>query len=398
MRKGNSILVTYLLFLLATAGCSTQTIRTTTVEPIMSVVESIPDDLLLDVNVVIFDPGIDNLDPKRTTTTPGIRRAEGHYIASRLKQTLESAKQWGAIRIVPDRGHEVDVEVSGRILQSDGQTLEIEVRVQDSTNRPWFTRTYKEQVSRFAYDAEIRRRQEPFQNVYNRVANDMQKHLARQDLNALRRIRTVNELRFARRFALDAFSDYLDSDAKEHYSIKHVPAVNDPVLQRIRRIRVRDDMFLDRLQGFYRKFDRDMAISYDNWRLESYTETETLKELKSSAIARTVGGALAVVGGVLAQGSGSASARSAGALGIFGGALLFKSGLEKNAEARIHTEALKELADSLNSEIQPQTIALTDSTIELSGTVNEQYEQWENILQQIYLIETGQAPSNPAQN
>jgi hypothetical protein len=283
-------------------------------------------------------------------------------------------------------------------LQSDGRTLEIKVKVQDSTNRPWFTRTYEEQVSRFAYDAEIRRRQEPFQNVYNRVVNDMQKHLARQDLNALRQIRTVSELRFARRFAPDAFSDYLASDARERYSIKHVPAIDDPVLQRVRRIRVRDAMFLDHPQGFYQKFDQDMANSYDNWRLESYTETETLEELKASALTRTVGGALAVVGGVLAQGSANPSARSAGVLGIGLGALLFKSGLEKNAEARMHTEALKELADSLNSEIQPQTIALTDSTVELSGTVNEQYEQWKSILQKIYVLETGQAAPSTTQN
>ncbi|MCZ6892633.1 MAG: hypothetical protein O7H40_01130, partial [Gammaproteobacteria bacterium] len=73
------------------------------------------------------------------------------------------------------------------------------------------------------------------------------------------------------------------------------------------------------------------------------------------------------------------------------GAYMFKSGLDKNAEARIHTEALKELSESLNAEIQPQTIALTDRTVELSGTVEEQYRQWQELLNQIYLIDTGQA-------
>ena len=393
-----SFVIIFVGLLLTVTGCNTQTVRTTAVEPVVGIAEPIPDDLLLDVNIAIFDAGIDNLDPKRTTTTPGIRRAEGHYIAARLKQTLESSQQWGAVRVVPEIGREVDVEVWGTILKSDGETLKIEARVQDATGQHWFTRTYEEQVSRFAYDAEIRRRQEPFQNVYNRIANDMRDYLMRQDLATLRNIRMISELRFAERFAPEPFSDYMEVDTRGRYSIKHLPAENDPILQRVRRIRVRDQMFVDRLQDFYGEFDRGMTGSYDNWRLESYAETENLRELKSQAFARTVGGALAVIGGILAQGSGSTTARTAGILGIGAGAYMFKSGLDKNAEARIHTEALKELSESLNAEIQPQTIALTDRTIELSGTVEEQYRQWQDLLHQIYRVETGQTPSDVITN
>ena len=390
--------VLYLSVAFAVTGCNTRTVRTTAIELVVAIAEPIPDDLLLDVNIAIFDAGINNLDPKRTTTTPGIRRAEGHYIAARLKQTLESTEQWGAVRVVPELGHEVDVEVWGTILKSDGETLEIEAMVQDSTGRPWFTRTYKEQVSRFAYDAEIRRRQEPFQNVYNRVANDMRDYLVRQELTALRNIRTVTELRFAERFAPEAFQDYVKVDSKGQYSVNGLPAENDPTLQRIRRIRVRDQMFVDRLQDFYGEFDSGMADSYDSWRLESYTETEALRELKSQALARKLGGALAVIGGILAQGSGNSAVRTAGVVGIGAGAYMFKSGLDKAAEARIHTAALKELSESLNAEIQPHTIALTDRTIELSGTVEEQYQQWQDLLQQIYRIETGQTSSDVITN
>ncbi len=391
MRIGSLSTACSIGLLFALAGCATQTVRSTAVVPVNSVVESIPDDLLLDVNIAILDPGIENLDPKKTTTTPGIRRAEGHYIAERLKHTLESSRQWAAVRVVPEIGREVDVTVSGKILKSDGETLKIQITVNDATGRTWFTRTYDEQVSRFAYDAEIRRRQEPFQNVYNRVANDMREYLMRQDLTTLGNIRTTSKLRFAARFAPEPFADYIEVDSRGHYSIQRLPAENDPILQRVRQIRVRDEMFVDRLQDFYREFDRDMTTSYDNWRLESYTETEALRELKSQALARTLGGALAVIGGILAQGSNSATARTAGVLGIGVGAYMFKSGLDKNAEARIHTEALKELSESLNAEIQPQTIALTDRTVELSGTVEEQYRQWQELLNQIYLIDTGQA-------
>lgn len=385
------------LFLaVALAGCNTHTVRSTAAEPVNAVPVAIPDELLLDVNVVVFDPGIDTLDPKRTTTTPGIRRAEGHYIASRLKETLDLSRQWAAVRVVPQSGREVDVTVSGKILESDGETLRIEATVEDATGQRWFTRTYEEKVSRFAYDIEIRRDQEPFQNVYARIANDMRDHLQRQEHAELRKVRATSELRFAQRFAPEAFGEYVTSDGRGRYELKRLPAENDPLLERIRRIRVRDQMFVDRLQEFYAEFDRDMTASYDDWRLESYSETETLRELKSQAVARTIGGALAVLGGILAQGSSSSVARSAGVVGIGAGAYMIKSGLDKNAEARIHTEALKELSESLNAEIQPQTIALTDRTVELSGTVEDQYRQWQALLEQIYLLETGQAAPAPA--
>lgn len=379
-------------------GCNTQTVRSTAVEPLTATSETIPDELLLDIGIVIFDAGIDNLDPKRTTTTPGIRRAEGHYVAQRLKDTLEDAQQWGIVRVLPQKQTEFDVSISGKILRSDGETLKIEVAVQDATGSSWFTRIYEEKISRFAYDAEIRRQQEPFQNVYNRVANDMRDYLYRQDLARLQQIRATTELRFAQRFAPQAFADHLAVDSRGRFELKRLPADGDPVLQRIRRIRVRDQMFVDRLQDFYRQFDDDMVLSYDNWRQESFTETEALRELKSQALARTLGGALAVIGGILAQGSDSRTARSAGVLGIGAGAYMFKSGLDKSAEANIHTAALKELSLSLNAEVQPQTIALTDRTVELSGTVEEQYRQWQDLLQQIYLIETGQAQPEVATN
>ena len=83
---------------------------------------------------------------------------------------------------------------------------------------------------------------------------------------------------------------------------------------------------------------------------------------------------------------------AAGVLGIGTGAYLFKSGLDRGSEAKIHEEGLKEMADSLGAEIEPHTIALTDKTVTLSGTVDEQYAQWRLILNEIYLAEIGQLP------
>ncbi|MEX2479968.1 MAG: hypothetical protein WD928_03805 [Gammaproteobacteria bacterium] len=378
---------------LTAGGCAGPATAPLTAVPVAPAAVDVPDELLLDVNIAILDPGIENLDPKRATTTPGIRRAEGHYVALRLRDTLAATRQWGLVRVTPDATRIVDVMVSGRILESDGRTLEVEFTAHDSRSETWFTRTYEEHVSRYAYDMEIRRRQEPFQNLYNRVADDLRAYLDSHELSVRRTIRDTSALRFAAKLAPDAFDDHLESSAQGKYTIRRLPAVGDPLLARVARIRVRDEAFIDHLQEAYDTFDRDMNRSYDHWREESYDEAEAADDLKSQALLRTIGGALAVVGGVLAQTSGNAAVRNAGVIGIGGGAYSIYSGAQKRADARIHTAALKELSESLNAEVQPATIALTDETIELRGTVEEQYRQWQDLLIRIYRLETGEATS-----
>jgi len=50
---------------------------------------------------------------------------------------------------------------------------------------------------------------------------------------------------------------------------------------------------------------------------------------------------------------------------------------------------LQELGESLQSAISPKVIELDDRQIMLTGTVEEQYQQWREILMELYLTETG---------
>jgi len=69
--------------------------------------------------------------------------------------------------------------------------------------------------------------------------------------------------------------------------------------------------------------------------------------------------------------------------------MLIKSGFDKRAEAKIHMEALEELGQSLENEVAPRVINLDDRTITLTGTVEEQYDQWKEVLADIYAAEVG---------
>jgi hypothetical protein len=55
----------------------------------------------------------------------------------------------------------------------------------------------------------------------------------------------------------------------------------------------------------------------------------------------------------------------------------------------MHRESLRELGESLENDVAPRVIDLQDRTITLSGTVEEQYEQWREILADLYAYELG---------
>jgi hypothetical protein len=385
-------------------SCSSTTVKSTDQSPVVvQSPEQVPEDQLLDVGVGLFDPGIDGLkqDEENPRVFPEVRKAEARYMPNVLAATLQGSGTWGVVRVVPDRQSEMDVWVDARIIQSDGEFLKLAVTVQDSSGKVWFTKNYEEEASKYSYDREVQRQNlEPFQGLYNRIANDMLAYRSQLHGGDVYTLRTITELKFAQRFAPEVFADYLVTDGKGRYGIKRLPADNDPLLERLRRIRERDNLFVDTLQDYYTNFSDQMRGPYTQWRDESYKETMDLREAKRSGTARTVGGVLVGLAGIaaaiLAGGSSSGYARSAGqvagVVGVGAGAMLVKSGLDQSAEAKMHAEALKEIAASLDAEIAPHTVTLEDRTVTLTGTVEQQYAQWRQILRDIYETETGMAP------
>jgi len=205
-----------------------------------------------------------------------------------------------------------------------------------------------------------------------------------------RDVRLVTELLFARSFSPDAFDGYLAKNPKGRYLIMRLPAEGDPMLQRVRKIRERDHLFVDTLQEYYISFDEQMSGPYDEWRKLSYEEVVALQELRAESRRQMLLGAAAVIGGIAAATTGDSSAsRSAGHIAVIGGGYMLKSGLLKRSEAQIHVEALDELGTSLEAEIAPKVIELEDRTVTLSGSVEEQYAQWRALLAEIYAAEIG---------
>jgi hypothetical protein len=395
MIRQNQLIALLIFIVVSSIGCNSTTIRSTEREKIVLEPNAIPEELLLDVGIGIFEPGVDASSKEKPGVYPKIREAEARFMPYQLMNTMQASGSWGTVRIIPQRQSEMDLWVEAEILKSDGENLQLMVRVQDSSGKTWYSRKYSDKASKYSYDTSLPNRTEPFQALYNQISNDMLRHYRQLNPDDVKEIRIITELKFAKAFSAEAFSDHLGADKKGHYFITRLPADGDPILLRVKQIRERDYMFVDTLQEYYASFVRQMEEPYLEWRRAFYEENQALQEVRAQARNRIIGGLVAVAAGILAQGVDSRTARTAGAVGIGAGATAVMSGLNKREEAKVHAEALEEISASMDAEMQPHTMKLENRTITLSGSVNEQYSQWRELLRDIYNSETGQTTTAP---
>lgn len=400
-----------LLALLPLSACVVQETRPQARLEATQAVAEIPSDQRLDIIVHSFDPGIpdelagdeDALAKRRIY--PDLRKAEARYLASMLRNTLESSAQWGAVRVAPEAVKFVDVSIEGRIIESTGKHLALAISARDVAGRVWIDNKRYEgdaDIGSYKTDAALRSR-DPFQNIYSTIANDLlaaRNGLARDDLRDLRRI---TQLSFAADLAPAALSGYLATDTATQPPLRRVvrlPAADDPVAQRVERIRERDSAVVDTLDGYYTAFAEQMQQSYGEFRRTSYDEVEKEDRARSSARTRTILGAAAVAASILAPGgcnsNTSCNVQSAVRYGAAtGGVAAFLSGLKKYADARTHAQALGELTLSFQSEVAPQVLEVEGRSLRLTGTADEQYREWRKLLADYYAEEAAPPVSAP---
>lgn len=376
--------------LVSLSGCVSQTVKTTKIPAIQTPTAAIPNEQLLDVSIAIFDPGLDIESDGDIPVFPEVRQSEARYMPQVLMSAMQDSGAWGAVRVVPSEDQLTDLMISGKILRSDGKNLALEITAVDATNRYWIDhRVYKAEASRYAYSTTTRSTHDAFQAVYNRIANDLLQSYDKLGPATLVRVRQVAEMRFAERFASQAFEDYVIYE-DGRYQLQKLPAEGDPMLERVRKIRARDHLYVDTLQTYYEQFGGQMQAPYQEWRKLTYEEAMALEEVRAEAASDLFIGGLSVLAGIYAAAEGNdAVTRTAGNVAIMGGAYMVKSGLDKRNEAAIHVEALEELGASLEAEITPQVIQLDDQTITLTGNVQDQYAQWRALLDDIYESEIG---------
>ncbi|MDH3289335.1 MAG: hypothetical protein OEP48_16640 [Betaproteobacteria bacterium] len=356
--------------------------------------EAPPEATLLDVGIqVLHTVEIDTETAEEQSTHPKILEAEARYIPFHLKNTLQQTGQWGAVRVVPARAEEVDVNVSGMLLESNGETLTVAIKVVDAAGRVWFHNEYTAEATEKSYETLDKKERDPYQDLYNRVANDMlayRKQLSARELSA---IRQVALLKFARSVAPHAFDGYLTKDGEGIFKVSRLPADNDPMFERVNRIRAREYMFIDTVNLYYGNLYDDMRQPYGQWRKSSLEELNQKRALERKAWERRLLGLAAIIGGVVV-GTNSNSSGGAAASGVMviGGYEVFRSGGQFANDAKVHEEALKELGVSFEGDVAPVVDEVEGRTLKLSGSVDAQYAEWRKTLRELFAQETGLSP------
>lgn len=394
--------------LVACGGIEHKDVEPTTIS--MAEVELAESDLL-DVGIETFDMGIESAESAQSAESEQsevsepfevseptdddeisleIRKGESRYIPVHLKNTLQRTGHWGAVRVIPTRTEATDVLVTGKILQSDGETLELAVDAHDATGRRWFSHVYEATKDAEEYKGYRRGEEDPFQDLYNTVANDLARYKSSLSAKDRENIRQVAELRFAAWLAPDVFGSYLMRDDDGIWHVKRLPSADDPMLRRVLTIREREYMLVDTLTSHYDVFYASMWDPYVGWRKSRSEEMAALREVERKALTRKIlGGALiagAIALDILGGGNNTAALRN---VMLVGGGISIKSGIDLGGQVEIHEDAIRELGVSFESEVQPLVVEVDGEAVELTGSAEAQYADWRRLLKSIYVTETG---------
>jgi len=393
--------VAALFIILCLSACTNYEYHETkqvTIERVNEAEEQLIDEQhLLDVGIVLFDPGEVDLDSDEADYS-SVRQSEAVWFTNQLKSTLDTSNAWGLVRALPKDNLGLDVYVTGLLLESNGEVVRLQISAKDSTGREWFSKEYDQRASAYAYNPEVNLPGDPFQATFNEIANDLFNFRSSLTGQELLNIRSVSKVLFARDFVPDAFNSFVETDEFGQLSLTRIPADNDPMMQRVERIRSRNDLFLDVIQDYYRAFNNKMDAPYQEWRKLSYKEVLYSRQLKEQGRKEKIAGLVAIAGGIAAATSSKGrTTRGAGHIGIFSGARIFANSFLKTEEALGHSSTLRELGASLESELEPSIVDLQDRSVTLSGTVDDQYQEWRRILGEMFRIEEGDVSDQDTQ-
>lgn len=318
---------------------------------------------LLDVGLVVFDPGVseDATEPE-AGIFPRIRRAEARFMPVVLRQALIASGSWGVVRVLPEPQPSAELLVTGDIIHSDGIALVLRVRAVDATGRTWLDRVYHDRSD--AADYPVRGDGDPYADLYRRIANDLlvvRDQLAPEQHEEIRRVAI---LRYAEQLSPEAFGGYLGTDDAGRYRVLRLPAEGDPMLARVNRIRNQEHLFVDTIDEQYADLRDEMASTYNLWRQYGREQALYKQEYRERAASRDRDGR---------RGSFFAMQRA----------------YDAYKWSKIHDQDLDELAAGFNNEVQPTVMQASGKVFRLSGTLESQYQEWQNILRAIFELEAG---------
>ena len=369
----------------------------------------------LDIVIPTFDAGLDTTKDGNTPVWPELRRAEANLFAVELKAALERTKKFGAVRITPDRSATAAIYVMGRIAESKGHHVEIDLAVADISGRDlvdensgfgfskpkpkmhdtFETKSFLHNVDEAFFKNPRHKAKNPYQPVFDEAADFVVELLQAYDTKQVNDLTKLSDMRFAASFSEDAFAEHMETK-QGRVILTSLPSEEDSLYQKVRAIRVRDQLFVDELQTDYEQFAVKIAPTHRLWQEQTLTELQAQRQAKKDSAKAAVGAAL-MLGLAIAAGQSaydnnydpvgdSLAATAMVGAGMVGIGLVGDA-IKSSKEAKMHNELIKELGDSIEIDVAPKVVAFEEKEQQLVGNAKEQFAQWRGFLKTIYELE-----------
>jgi hypothetical protein len=170
------------------------------------------------------------------------------------------------------------------------------------------------------------------------------------------------------------------------------------MFERTQRVRQRERLFLDTLDQHYAQFSSEARDPYDSWREYAREEAITIRELTRSSRWRMGMGIATIVASVVYgnNSDGGFSDRLIRDALMYVGVDMIRANQVRKQEKQLHTQTLEELSTDFEDTIKPMVVEIQGTQHRLVGTAEAQYEEWRNLLRQIFVTESGFVPEDVA--
>tara|TARA_B100000965_G_scaffold390080_1_gene396507 strand:- start:7671 stop:8855 length:1185 start_codon:yes stop_codon:yes gene_type:complete len=344
----------------------------------------------LDINVVELDPGLygDDAASRDRGIWPELRRAESRRFAVKMMRSLNETNAFANVTVTTSSDFLSDIVITGQIKESNGEDLNILINATDSTGKPLIkNKLYKHRTNEYFYQNLRNKDKDPFDSLYRSIAGDIIKELKKRNLEE---IELITDLRFAQKLNDIQFYDALDSE-NNRYSLGFVPAMNDPMFIRAQNVQIKDAQFRNEMQKHYISFSDTMDESYKIWQEASLKASKQKREAERAAAGKALLGALIVAAAASSYDDSDYYDYNIGeTVAATMGAALLVSAVGDSQQAKVHESTINEVSKSFDGEIAPQVVEMEGLQVKLEGNIQNQFDQWQTILADIYESESSQ--------
>ncbi len=312
----------------------------------------------VDATVLLFDDGLAEVTPG-DTVFPAVRRVEALLWSYSLSRQLRNSNAFDIVRIAARPDDLTELTVTGKIAVSDGLRIAVDIVARDSLGNEWLSQRFEDASGDDAV-------------LIRQVVLALETEARSKDAASVQRIRETALLRYGRRLAPSAFGDFFDEDADGRVTLKRLPSRDDPMLQRLLRVREATFLVSDVIDEKFRELGSEVSDVYRMWgdyleQNQAYQQ-ENLRRAESSD-------------SLLNQGTFEA----------------YKRVYDVYKWHRQTVQEQDKLAVAFGNEVNPRLEGIDERVEELLTWIDSKNAEWYRLLEALFEVETRREPLQDGQ-